>query len=72
MRHGAGEKLSPGGSDAWTSATSSTSPAAETAPSLMQAEIPFGVFLGIGALVALFGGDEIIAWYVDLALGPLP
>jgi len=29
--------------------------------------LPFGVFLGIGALVALFAGDAILAWYLDLA-----
>jgi leader peptidase (prepilin peptidase) / N-methyltransferase len=31
----------------------------------MQARIPFGIFLGIGAIVCLLFGDAIIAWYVN-------
>jgi leader peptidase (prepilin peptidase)/N-methyltransferase len=30
----------------------------------MQMLLPFGIFLGLGALVSLFFGDEIIKWYV--------
>lgn len=30
----------------------------------MQTQIPFGIFLGIGSLVALLFGDRIIAWYL--------
>jgi leader peptidase (prepilin peptidase)/N-methyltransferase len=30
----------------------------------MQMLLPFGIFLGLGALVSLFCGDEIIRWYV--------
>src|SRR5438105_1550095 len=30
----------------------------------MQMLLPFGIFLGIGALVSLFVGQEIISWYV--------
>ncbi len=30
----------------------------------MQMELPFGIFLGIGALVSLFVGDAIINWYI--------
>ena len=29
-----------------------------------QAQIPFGIFLGIGSVVALLFGDQIIAWYL--------
>ena len=29
-----------------------------------QAQIPFGIFLGIGAVVSLLFGDQIIAWYL--------
>lgn len=29
----------------------------------MQSEIPFGIFLGIGAIIALFYGENIIGWY---------
>jgi leader peptidase (prepilin peptidase)/N-methyltransferase len=28
--------------------------------------IPFGPFLALGAIVALFGGDVLIEWYLDL------
>ncbi len=31
----------------------------------MQAKIPFGIFLGIGALVSLLFGEQIIRWYVE-------
>ena len=31
--------------------------------------IPFGVFLAIGALVALVVGDDLVAWYLHTALG---
>lgn len=31
--------------------------------------IPFGPFLALGALCALFWGDALIAWYLDLAQG---
>jgi leader peptidase (prepilin peptidase) / N-methyltransferase len=30
----------------------------------MQAKIPFGIFLGIGSIVALLFGDKIIEWYL--------
>jgi leader peptidase (prepilin peptidase)/N-methyltransferase len=30
----------------------------------MQMLLPFGIFLGLGALVSLFFGDQIIKWYV--------
>lgn len=29
----------------------------------MQAKIPFGIFLGIGAIIALLFGEQIINWY---------
>ena len=29
-----------------------------------QAQIPFGIFLGIGSVVSLLFGDQIIAWYL--------
>jgi leader peptidase (prepilin peptidase)/N-methyltransferase len=32
----------------------------------MQMLLPFGVFLGIGAVVALLVGTQIIEWYVSL------
>lgn len=31
--------------------------------------IPFGPFLALGALCALFWGDALIAWYLELATG---
>ncbi len=31
----------------------------------MQTQIPFGIFLGIGAIAALLFGDRMIAWYLD-------
>lgn len=31
----------------------------------MQTQIPFGIFLGIGSLLALLFGDRMIAWYLD-------
>jgi leader peptidase (prepilin peptidase)/N-methyltransferase len=37
----------------------------EPAP-VMQSEIPFGVFLGLGALLSLFAGEDVIGWYVGL------
>ena len=30
----------------------------------MQTQIPFGIFLGIGSILALLFGDQIIAWYL--------
>lgn len=30
-----------------------------------QTQIPFGIFLGIGSIVALLCGDRMIAWYLD-------
>jgi prepilin signal peptidase PulO-like enzyme (type II secretory pathway) len=30
----------------------------------MQTQIPFGIFLGIGSIVALLFGDQIIGWYI--------
>lgn len=30
----------------------------------MQTQIPFGIFLGIGSIVALLCGDRMIAWYL--------
>ncbi len=31
----------------------------------MQTQIPFGIFLGIGSIVALLFGESLISWYVD-------
>lgn len=31
----------------------------------LQTQIPFGIFLGIGSLVALLFGDKMIAWYLS-------
>lgn len=33
--------------------------------------IPFGPFLAVGAIVALYWGDQLISWYIDLAAGGL-
>ena len=30
----------------------------------MQAQIPFGIFLGIGSVIALLFGESLIGWYV--------
>jgi leader peptidase (prepilin peptidase)/N-methyltransferase len=37
----------------------------------MKSAIPFGPFLGIGALVAMLWGEPILRWYSDLVI-PLP
>ena len=34
----------------------------------MQTQIPFGIFLGIGSIIALLFGDQIIGWYVRMVL----
>jgi leader peptidase (prepilin peptidase)/N-methyltransferase len=31
----------------------------------LQTQIPFGIFLGIGSIVALLFGDRMIEWYLD-------
>lgn len=31
----------------------------------LQAQIPFGIFLGIGSIVAFIFGERLIAWYVN-------
>lgn len=31
----------------------------------MQSQIPFGIFLGIGSIIAFLFGERMIAWYVD-------
>ena len=30
----------------------------------LQTQIPFGIFLGIGSVIALLFGEQLIAWYV--------
>ena len=35
----------------------------------LQVALPFGVFLGAGALIALFAGQEILNWYITRQLG---
>lgn len=30
----------------------------------LQAQIPFGIFLGIGSIIAILFGDQLIAWYL--------
>ena len=30
-----------------------------------QAQIPFGIFLGMGSILALLFGEEMIAWYIE-------
>ncbi len=30
----------------------------------MQSQIPFGIFLGIGSIIAMLFGDKLIAWYL--------
>jgi prepilin signal peptidase PulO-like enzyme (type II secretory pathway) len=35
----------------------------------MRSKIPFGAFLALGALVALFAGPELIRLYLAAALG---
>jgi len=32
----------------------------------MQTQIPFGIFLGIGSIIALLFGDQIIRWYFTM------
>jgi leader peptidase (prepilin peptidase) / N-methyltransferase len=32
----------------------------------MQAQIPFGIFLGIGSIVAMLFGEQLIAWYFKM------
>lgn len=31
----------------------------------MQAQIPFGIFLGIGSIMALLFGEQMISWYIE-------
>jgi leader peptidase (prepilin peptidase)/N-methyltransferase len=31
----------------------------------LQTQIPFGIFLGIGSIVSLLFGDQLIAWYIS-------
>lgn len=31
----------------------------------MQAQIPFGIFLGIGSIVSMLFGEPLIRWYID-------
>lgn len=38
-------------------------------PGLMQAALPFGVFLGVGALISLLAGEKAIDWYLGLLAG---
>jgi leader peptidase (prepilin peptidase)/N-methyltransferase len=38
----------------------------------LQAALPFGVFLGLGALVSLFVGEDVIAWYLSFLPQPDP
>ena len=35
----------------------------------LKQEIPFGPWLALGAVLALFFGDTIIRWYLQLVLG---
>jgi len=35
----------------------------------LQGQIPFGIFLGLGSLLALLFGDQIIQWYFDSFIG---
>ena len=30
-----------------------------------QTQLPFGIFLGIGSLIAFLWGESLIAWYLD-------
>lgn len=32
----------------------------------LQTQIPFGIFLGIGSIIALLAGDRIIDWYLGM------
>lgn len=34
----------------------------------MQTQIPFGIFLGIGSILALFFGERLIGWYINAFL----
>jgi prepilin signal peptidase PulO-like enzyme (type II secretory pathway) len=31
----------------------------------LQTQIPFGIFLGLGALAAFFFGEHLINWYLN-------
>jgi leader peptidase (prepilin peptidase)/N-methyltransferase len=35
----------------------------------LQTQIPFGIFLGTGSILALLFGDELIAWYMRSVVG---
>jgi leader peptidase (prepilin peptidase)/N-methyltransferase len=35
----------------------------------LQAQLPFGIFLGIGSVLALLFGEQMIAWYLDRFVG---
>jgi leader peptidase (prepilin peptidase) / N-methyltransferase len=32
----------------------------------LQAQIPFGIFLGTGSIISLLFGEQMIAWYLDM------
>lgn len=34
----------------------------------MQTQIPFGIFLGIGSILSLFFGEQLIGWYINTFL----
>jgi prepilin signal peptidase PulO-like enzyme (type II secretory pathway) len=34
----------------------------------LQAQIPFGIFLGIGSIFALLFGEQMIVWYIKTFL----
>jgi leader peptidase (prepilin peptidase) / N-methyltransferase len=31
----------------------------------LQAQIPFGIFLGLGSIIALLFGENLISWYLN-------
>jgi leader peptidase (prepilin peptidase)/N-methyltransferase len=31
----------------------------------LQTQIPFGIFLGIGSILALLFGERLISWYIN-------
>lgn len=46
-------------------------PLSNEAPPILQSELPFGVFLGAGALTGLLFGEPILSWYLGYAAGAL-
>jgi leader peptidase (prepilin peptidase)/N-methyltransferase len=53
---------------AFTGAVAGIAVIAKSKDKNMQAQIPFGIFLGIGAIIALLFGEQLVSWYASTFL----